>query len=172
MHNPWSIFKQFRVSAALDLQRPLPERLSRQVKSDPALNQFHVELTALDRELRGTVPEIEVPPSLHRCALDAVVRGASLPRSTWALLAGHRLIAGCCIALVLGVVAWIGSSSFKQTRVLIRGSGTPFLSGFSGNGQPLAHMATAVITAPLSEELESVGRDLDAAARFLFSQLP
>ena len=125
------------------------------------------EYRPLDQVLRGTVPELEVPPGLHTSIMRAVrtLGPPILPARRPASL--RWLSAPLLAALFCALWAWHMGSRPAAAQSAFERAGTTLAAS-----EEMAWTAPATAVAPLTEEWQRLNQDLDNTAQFLLAVLP
>ena len=155
---------KFRISIALDADKPLPESLRQKIAGDPELERFARRAQSLGAVLRG------VPPSgalLHDSIMRAI-KSAAAPRQPRRAPASSWLAASAAVATLAAMCLWL--ASHRQTRPGPHSLDGPVMVLEMSENLPNA--MPSIVMAPLSNEWARVDRDLQATTQVLLASLP
>jgi hypothetical protein len=169
-----SFLAKFRISNALDARKPLPPASNRTIANSEDVRQFAEISSALDTALRASKPEPQIPASLHTSIMRAVRSGESTQRQSRPIPWLRSFAAPSLALLALFAVLWFNhkSSSVKtvttvaETQPLQAASSALELAGNTLESAPTAAMA------PLTDEMQRLGHDVDNARQFLLASFP
>lgn len=159
---------KFRISAAIDSGKPLPEGLRKAIAQSGELSQFEERTRALDRRLLETRPQPEPLPFLHQAIMRSVAESSGMGPSRpqrWRL----GWLAAPALAALLAVGLWW---AFKPASPPPDAQALAAVSSTLETGSEMTRTAAADLLAPLSDELDRVNHDLDHTAQFLLSSVP
>lgn len=166
-------FAQWRISSALDDGRPLSPALQRAVEQSAELRRFVAGHRAVEQALKASVPMAVAPPALHAAIMQAVRRAAPkriAARPEWR----PRLVPAAACGLLL-LLLGTGYYCWHRPPVAASSPGSSSLaaasSALDAGGEIVCAMPGAAL-APLTNELQSLNRDVTAAGDFLVASLP
>lgn len=162
---------KLRISAALDTgQRPAAkEQRSRSVSAE--LRGFEQDMTALDRELKQSVPKRQAPRSLHGSIMRAV-RAAERPAAeSGRELTFLRWLPWSVVAVLVVMVVWYAAPGPARLPTRDAQSLAVATTALEMGGQVARAVPSAVVS-PLADELARVNQDLNSTAQFLLASLP
>lgn len=163
-----SWFAKFRISNALDAEKPLPKSLEHRMRASEELRRYAAGQAHLVDALKRAGPQIKTPPDLHRAIMGAVgVSRRSLARQPLRLQWRWLAPAGAAALLLIGML-WFHHRPTSPVRV----DGVPSVTLALESGPELAQTIPAVVTAPLSDELARLNADLGRTEQFLLANLP
>jgi hypothetical protein len=155
---------KFRISAALDAGKPLPESLRRSVASDPELERFTRRTEALGRALRRPAA---ANPALHDSIMRAVRAAARQEQPLRAPWAAWWAVPASIAALVV-ICFWFG---FHRQAP----PGGPSLDGavmVLEMSEKMPNAMPSFMMAPLSDEWARVDHDLQNTTQVLLASFP
>ena len=160
---------KFRISAALDEQRPLSARLAKAAASSEELRRFKAGAVKLDAALRASPPQAEPPFNLHSSilrALEAAERPAPAERrGLWLRWLPAPITA---VLLVFGLWAGLHHRSTQAARA----DSLVWVSTALDTSRQLTGSLPNALINPLSEELENLHQDVGNTAQFVLASLP
>ena len=155
---------KFRISIALDADKPLPESLRQKIAANPELKRFARRTQSLGAVLRGVPPSDACTARFHH-ARHQVRGGARQPRrapaSSW-------LAASAAVAALTAMCLWL--ASHRQTPPGPRSLDGPAMVLEMSENLPGA--MPSIVMAPLSNEWARVDRDVQATTQVLLASLP
>ena len=153
---------KFRISAALDAGKPLPDLPN--IAADPELERFARRTEALGRALRNVPP---AAPSQHESIMRAV-RAAARREPPRRALAPSWLAAAAAIAALAVICLWpgihrpalpVGPSLGQAVQVLEMSEQMP-------------HTMPKMVMAPLSDEWARLDRNVQDTTQVLLASFP
>jgi hypothetical protein len=161
----------FRISAARDEGKPLPESLRQKISRNTHLREFEENTNAVEHALRNARTEETAPPFLAGSIMRAVKesgRPAAGKAHTWA--AAFRVSGALGTALVaLAVAMWLtGTRPVRPETPNVMASTSSALQ----LGDTLTHSLPLATVTPLNDELSRLNLDLTNTARFLLANVP
>jgi hypothetical protein len=161
---------KLRISIAMDASQQAPARLRRKISSSTELRRFEQELAELDRALKQAPPKPEAPALLHRSIMLAVRAGnrpVAVAREPGLM---HWAPLPVLVAIVLLGIWWVLQRPLQpttqDTQSLVHATAALEM------GNQMSRTVPSAVIAPLSNELERLGQDLDNTTRFLLASLP
>jgi hypothetical protein len=158
-----SWFSKYKISAALDADKPMPESLRQTISADPELQRFARQADALGRALRNSPPPA---PALHDPIMRAV-RASRREQVRRAPVASWRMASSALAALAL-VGLWVAFHHPAPARG--QSLDTPAMVLDLSEAMPCA--MPSVLMAPLSNEWVQVDRDIQNTTQVLLASLP
>jgi ferric-dicitrate binding protein FerR (iron transport regulator) len=155
---------KFRISAALDAGKPLPQSLRQRIATDPELERFTRRTEALGRALRSVPP---AAPS-QRDSIMRAVGAAARQEQPRRALAPSWLAASAAVAALAVMLLW---TAFHRPA----SPGPQSLDGAVMVLQMSEQMPDAMprmVMAPLSDEWARVDRDLKDTTQVLLASFP
>jgi hypothetical protein len=157
---------KFRISAALDAGKPLPESLRRAMAADPDLERFARRTQALGRALRNPPPSHPAPHEaiMRAVRAKAAARREQPRRASWAVW----LAAPASVALLAVVCYW------KVAPPPAPADG-PSLAGavqVLEMGETMSGAMPSAVMAPLTQEWARVDHDLQNTTQVLLASFP
>lgn len=167
-----SWLRKFKISAALDGGRPLPNRLRRTIANTEELRRFEQSALNLETALKTSRPVVEAPPFIHDCimqAVEAAIPGAPVPRKIPLV----RWLPAPGLAILLLVGWWFLHHLIPGPSPAIAASQSLAVvaTALEAGNEMTRSLPVAVVT-PLSEELDRVSLDLDHTTQFLLANVP
>lgn len=168
--NSW--LTRFRISAARDEGRPLPESLRQKINRSADLREFEEKTSALENALRTSRPEETTSPFLTASIMRAVRESSKPAAKPLAWITTLRATVGATALLVLALFGFWWSNRGPvakpaQVASTLSLPDTPAqLSDTVTRTLPLATVA------PLNDELARVNLDLTNTAQFLLANVP
>jgi hypothetical protein len=159
-----SWLSKWRISAALDAGRPLPESLRRKIAADPELERFTRRTQALRQTLRSVRP---AAPAIHDSIMRAV-RAAARPEPPRRAPVLSWLAAS-------GAVAALAAVCLSPTVFRPKPPGRQALDGPAMILQMSENMPAnmqSFVMSPLSNEWARVDHDLQDTKQVLLASLP
>jgi hypothetical protein len=155
---------KFRISAALDAGKPLPESLRRKIAADPELERFARRTEALGRALRSVpLPD----PSLHDSIMRSVRNAARREQPRRSLAPSWLPAAAAAAALTIACV-W---ATFHRPTPPSRESLDGAVMVFEESEQMLNTMPKMVM-APMYDEWARVDQDVQDTTHVLLASFP
>jgi hypothetical protein len=161
------LFSQYRISAALDAAQPLSPRLQQKVANNDELRRYAQSLSALDRDLRKSVPQAEPSPALHTSIMCAVRRSARPAVAVRHPSVLRWLPAPALAALLCAFWVWHRASAPAPSRSALESASM----ALAASGE-IVQAAPGTAMGPLTEEWQRLNKDLDNTAQFLLATLP
>lgn len=161
---------RFRISAAHDEGKLLPDCLRKKIDRSVCLREFEENTNSLEHALRESRPEETTPPFLTGSIMRAVKesgRPAEKAR-TWiaALRVSGALGAGL---VVLAFAMWLtGARPIRPETPNVMASASSALQ----LGDTVTHALPLATVTPLNDELSRLDLDLTNTARFLLANVP
>ncbi len=157
---------KYRISSALDANRPLSTKLQRKIERSLEARGFFESATVLGQKLKRP-PAVAGISDLHGSIMHSVRAAAHRAQHVHR---GLRLtwlpIPLAAAALALGVWALIPPPAAPRDKVLDNAPAA------LRAGQEFAFQLPTVVTAPLYQEFEQLDTDIRETARFLMASLP
>lgn len=162
---------KFRISTALDRGEGLRASSADGRLSSPEVRRFEASLRALDTRLRAGRPPVTAPDGLHASIMRAVRAEASASRDARQALL-WRWLPVPVTALALGLGVWWFGSRIPST--LEPAAAQPLVAAAAALEQShqWTERAPGAALAPLTQELESLRRDVRGAMAFLMASVP
>lgn len=165
---------KFRISSALDDRKPLSPAMERAVNQSAEAHRFMADSKALDQSLEQQLPKLNAPASLHSSIMRKVSAAANSPNAETQFSWPRWIPASSLVLLVLlGVIAAIQFSPNPGSR--FKSAESPSLAA-AGSALEMGHNimseAPAAAVSPLTDEAQSLDRDLHGAEQFLLASLP
>lgn len=161
-----SWLSQFRVWSTIDGENP-----SNRKSNSPDVAHYTKQAVELDRLLRRPAPPVQSPPGLHEHIM-ARVRAGNRPQPRphsiplWKWLAA----AASCLLVLIVALQMAQPSALPQTR--------PHTTSTTTQTQLVTSLLfpepniPKTILDPLNNELDQLGRDLQAAKTYLLASIP
>jgi hypothetical protein len=166
------LFSKFRISSALDSGKPVPPGLRRKAASTPGLRQYAEDALALERTLKAKGADPEAPASLHAAIMRAVRQSEQRPAaSPVAFLRWAAPSALAVAALSLGLWWYLQPASLPPNAQPASSAYAAVSDAFNVGNQFTRKMP-ALVTSPLSSELDRMNRDVDKTAELLLASFP
>jgi hypothetical protein len=161
------LFSQYRICAARDAAQPLSPRLQQKLAKSDELRRYAQSLSALDQELRKSVPQAEPSPALHASIMREVRTAARAATPGRRLAVLRWLPAPALATLLCALWVWHHASVPAQSRSALESASTALAAS-----REMAQAAPVSALAPLTEEWQRLNKDLDNTAQFLLATLP
>lgn len=157
---------KFRISNALDDANAAQKQVLPRGNYSEEIRQFEETARLLDRRLKSAQPAQTVPDGLHDSVMRAV-RGASRDQERQSARTVLRWLPAPALALlIVGGVWWMLNRSEPESQSLATAGAALERS------HQLTQQAPAAVLAPLSQEMESLNRDIRNAVEFLVASVP
>jgi len=160
---------RFRISAARDEGKPLPESLRQKINRSTDLREFEGSITSLEHALRTSRPQEITPQFLAGSIMRAVKESSGTAGKVPAWTAALRISGAFGTALVaLAFTMWLtGTRPARPDAANVMASTSSALQfgDTVTRSLPLA-------TAPLDDEFSHLNLDLTNTARFLLANVP
>jgi len=155
---------KFRISAAMDAGKPLPESLRQKIAADPELERFARRTEALGRGLRSVPP---AEPGLHDCIMRSV-RDAARREQPRRAPAPSWLAASAAVAALTIACFW---ATFHRPTPPGRESldGAVLVLEIS---EQMPNTMPKMVMAPLSDEWARVDHDVQDTTQVLLASFP
>jgi hypothetical protein len=159
-----SWLSKWKISAALDSGKPLPESLLRKIAADPELERFAKRTQALGQTLRNVPPS---GPPLHDSIMRAVRNAARPAQPRRAPVLSWLAASGAVAALaVVGLYLTFFRLKPPATQAL---DGPVMVLEMSEN---MSATMPSFVMSPLSNEWARVDHDLQSTTQVLLASLP
>lgn len=169
--NSW--LTRFRINAARDEGRPLPESLRQKINRSAELREFKESDDALERALRSARPDPAAPPFLAGSIMRAVRQCGKPAERTPSCIAMWRnwsLAVVGVLAVVLSGFWWMGRRPVVPPAPAAGNLALP--ASALELGDTVTRTLPLATVAPLNDELDRVNLDLTNTARFLLANVP
>ena len=167
-------FAQFRISNAVDSGKPLLKSLRRKLAWSNELRQFQENATSLSQRLAQRPPSPEPPACLHGSIMRAINAAKREPARHCERFSPYWLTASATTAVLVMIIWWFSSAPKRDPGALAT-SKAPSLEAAGevlGMSDGFARAVPVAVMAPLSDELDRLGRDFENAAQFLLASVP
>ena len=165
---------KFRISIALDDQKPVPPSVKRATAQSETLRRFADDSARLDRALKNSKPETEVPEGLHNSIMQAVRSAESAPVFGWGKI-WPRLIPTSAIAAFVALAIFAINRSSNELNVVSQSANSSALADASSaveiSGRLMRDIPDAALSS-LNDEMVRLNRDLIVAQECLVACLP
>jgi hypothetical protein len=173
-------FLQFIISRSLDSAAPLSAFWKKWIARSPELERFERQARTLDQRLKQRVEgrDAAVPHSLHASIMRAVRESRPEPRAlggstAWGISPGLRWGMAAAGLLLLGAGLWLGPHDWALPGGrAARSSNLASLPAVGPLTEQLTSNGLAVITLPLTRQMEDLSRNMQETAQFLLASLP
>ena len=167
-------FAKFRISNALDADRPSRSKPERNIAKSPGLRRFAENMAILDDALKNKKPLPTAPASLHSSILRAVrsARAAEANAHNRAELL-ERLIPASALGLLVLMAALGALNSSKFSEVATPASPSVAIVGSAlDTGNQIVSAVPNAAVSPLSDEMAKLKTDLTNAQSYLLASVP
>ena len=165
---------KFRISIALDDQKPVPPSVKRATAQSETLRRFADDSARLDRALKNSKPETEVPEGLHNSIMQAVRSAESAPVFGWGKI-WPRLIPASALAAFVALAIFAINRSSNELNVVSQSANSSALADASSaveiSGRLMRDIPDAALSS-LNDEMVRLNRDLIVAQECLVACLP
>ena len=176
------LLAKFKISSALNSGIPLRGFWRKQVSATPELEQFEQSARELERLLKqpagqgGSVPS----PSLHASIMRAVRQSGVTERQDKSVSLAPGLPGCFRWGLAAALVVGLGIGGWLVLGPLADGGGQPVAKMETGPALPavgpvmeqLATNGVAILTLPMTRQIEGLRRDVHETTQFLLASLP
>ena len=161
---------RFRISAARDEGKPLPESLRQKINCNADLREFEENTDNLEHALRTTRPEENTSPFFTGSIMRAVKESGRPAEKGHSWIAVLRMCGAFGTALIaLAFAMWLTGT--RPTR-----PATPDVLASTSSalqlGDTVTHTLPLATVTPLNDELSRLNLDLTNTARFLLANVP
>jgi len=156
---------KFKISAALDSETPSGSLGQAGGRSEDVMH-FERSMRALDRRLKAARPAVEIPAGLHGSVMRSLRKTARSPEKwPWRLVLRWLTVPG--LALLIAAAYWLSSTGSAPPSTALDGVVVTL-----DEGHELTQRAPGALLSPLSEEMDSLNRDLRSAVEHLVASVP
>lgn len=166
--NSW--LTRFRISAARDEGKPLPESLRQKINRSTALRQFEEKTNVLEQALRTSRPEETASPFFAASIMRAV-KESGKPAGRASVWHGTLRVSGALGTALIALAFAIWLTGTRPDR-----PETPDVMASAGSALQLedtvTHTLPLATVTPLNEEISRLNLDLTNTAHYLLANVP